>query len=447
MRWRQRVRHWLSILVVLTVLAAVLGLAWISRQPEHALFETLSTVPMVGALVDEVREPYLRQTQMPSASVGSDSENVKTADRTATTEWIGIGAQLYSEASRTSSRRSKTVRLAQYSVLQREDPWLEVLLPDGSTAWIDRSEPRDVTPPLGEAPRPPGPLNARPASPDRLAEALMQLQEPRELELNGYIAWTDLPESAATDALFASARKALAPLEARYEELYGLSPRGEPRETIVLFRTVESYRALQSQTSGIEGVLSAGHTSGGMIALAVDAREMWEVEATLVHEVCHLLNRRAIGPGLPPWLAEGLADHLAQLARTPSPELDDRFRLVEEQSISYRGPLAALRLLAARAEEGTLLALAALTQSEGAAFLDGTTAPLLYAQSAFFIDWLLDEPELQTGFRSFLAAIAEGGSVSSDALLAQLNRSWTDLDQQFGRWLVSRRDRALLAGR
>ncbi len=434
--------------VVLAAVSAVGLFAWMTRQPDHPVFERVASVPIVGGVFDEVRRPFLGRPALNTASKSQskDLAGVPEEPDGSDREWIGTGAHLYATPGR-GELLMTTTTLASYDVLERRGSWLQLVLPDGTSAWLNDAEPRDLTPPLGEAALPPGPLHSRPIDPAQFEIARAHLRgSARRVDLAGYSIWTDLPQSQKTRDLLDAARTSLSSIERTYTDLYGVVPVGVPRETVILYATYASYRALQSQTDGIAGTASAGHTSGGMAALAAAGRPPWEVEATLVHEIGHLLSRRAIGPGLQPWLTEGLADHLALLRGRPYPERDDRFRVVELEQIRYTGPLASLRLLAELAESGELLGLQQLTVLEQELFLNANRAPLLYAQSALWIDHLLQDPSTRVKFHAFLSGVARGEQATGHALREHLGGTWDELDARFRTWLVDRRDQTIAAG-
>lgn len=333
-----------------------------------------------------------------------------------------------------------TQRLANYRVRSRQDPWVEIERADGSTGWIDRSRPRDLTPPLGEAPEPPGPLRARPADEERLRlvrEAMGTAE--RRLEIAGYEVWTDVQ---GRDQMFDALRRQLRQAEASYETLYGRRPVGVPAESLALLVGVEDYLAVQEQVRGLEGVRgSLGHTVGGLAVVAVGGRSRDEVVSTALHEVGHLLNRRALGPSLPAWLSEGLAEHFSSLGpgllQHERPERAPRFRRVEGMAVFYSGPRASLRLLAERARTSRLPDLRDLLEMDSDRFVRGAEAPLRYAAASFFIDFLLRDEALGRRFRAFLESVASGGGVDAAALGEWLERDWALLDLQFNQWLVA----------
>ncbi|MGH2628331.1 MAG: hypothetical protein ACRDHY_16965 [Anaerolineales bacterium] len=234
-----------------------------------------------------------------------------------------------------------------------------------------------------------------------------------------------------------------AAFEDAYRGRYGLAPVGEPAETVVLFAGEAAYRAFQEREAQLAGLAASGHTVPGPVALFDGGRGRAEVAGTLVHELAHLLNRRAIGPALPSWLDEGIADDLA-LSR-----IDEAGRLApgtlggavvqEGHRRELFGAPAVLHRLAAGIEEERLRPLPELLDLDWGPFVAGAGARLHYAQASFWVRYLLDGEggALAPAFRAFLAGVAAGGSVAPEALRSRLSRSWEELEAGFRAWLLA----------
>ena len=295
-------------------------------------------------------------------------------------------------------------------------------------------------PPLGRAVVPPRPLPGLAPDPARLAAARALLPPPAvELAIGGYLLLTDI----ADPALLARAAVVVGNLEELYRERYGRSLVGAPREAIVLFAAEEEYRRFQAgdpRLAGLPG--STGFAGKGVVATYRAQRSDDEFLGTLVHELGHLLNRRALGPSLPSWLDEGIADDLGAsridrqgrlLPGSWSRTLDARGR-----EIRITGGEAALRDLAGlfgpdgsapgRLDLGTMLAL------DWEDFVAEQSAELHYAAAAAFIRMLLAAPARSALFRGWLAEVSDGASPAAEELRRRLGQPWEELEQQLALW-------------
>jgi hypothetical protein len=99
--------------------------------------------------------------------------------------------------------------------------------------------------------------------------------------------------------------------------------------------------------------------------------------------------------------------------------------------------LASLHRLEQERQAGRLLPLEELVALPWEDFVDPRRSQLHYAQSAFFLRFLLaQEWGHREDFRAFLDSVARGGPVSGNALLQHLGASWRTLDQEFASWLA-----------
>jgi len=312
-------------------------------------------------------------------------------------------------------------------------------------------------PPLGRAVVPPVPLPARSPDPLRLAQARAILagsfavgggtgggaggvgRSVGDRDLGGYLFLSDLEEPALVER----AGRLVDALEALYLERFGRRPVGVPGEAIVIFSAEEDYREFQAGDSRLAGLAgSTGLAAQGIVATYRGGRSEDELLGTLVHELAHLLNRRALGPSLPSWLDEGICDDLGAsritldgrlLPGTWSRNLDPR-----PGEVRISGGEAALRNLAAvygpdgsargRLDLGAILAL------EWEEFVAPQGAELHYAAAAAFIRMLLAAPARSAVFRGWLAQVSEGGSPAAEALRGALDRPWEELDHDLALW-------------
>jgi hypothetical protein len=176
------------------------------------------------------------------------------------------------------------------------------------------------------------------------------------------------------------------------------------------------------------------------------------VRSLLVHELVHLLDRRALGPRTPPWLEEGLAHSLASSRIEPSgrlepEELGGGVRVVDrrlagpdgdvEITVETTGGLAGLDRVIGALDRGALEPLALLTSLSWREMVDPEAREIRYAQSALFVRFLLDggRGRWRGGFRSYLAAVAAGDPGEPERLLGELDTDWAALEESFRKWL------------
>ena len=240
-------------------------------------------------------------------------------------------------------------------------------------------------------------------------------------------------------------------LEAVYVRRYGLDPVGVARGAIVLYAREADYRALQRSSSRLAQLTPTGHTSRGIVALYRGERTRLEVASTFVHELVHLVNRRALGPALPPWLDEGLAGDLGSshigLDGVIDPSRFGGQRLAWPTRIELVGPVAAIWGVGQRIEKGTQPPLREILARDWQHFVHGPAGRESYETSTLFFRFLLDPatplhtrggPPPGEALRAFLASVAQGRDPSADALRTRLGVPWSELEAAFRSWVVDR---------
>jgi hypothetical protein len=243
-------------------------------------------------------------------------------------------------------------------------------------------------------------------------------------------------------------------LPAAYRMRYGVDPGTVAREAVVIFSRERDYRAYLRTVSDGE-IRPQGHTSRGLAVIFVGTQNREEVSAILVHELTHLLNRRALKTLPCPWLEEGMGNDLAycRIAKSSGQlqlgSLGGRNVVIEhafyffggesrtDREVRLEGPIASLSLLQKRLEQqeaGPLEVLLSLRWNE---FTDTVDLRPRYDRSAFFVRYLLDsgDEDLADGFRTYLLSLANGGAAEPAALQASLGRSWDELEQGFEDWI------------
>lgn len=290
------------------------------------------------------------------------------------------------------------------------------------------------------------PVLALPADPGLLARAARQLGAGADdHRLGGYRLLTDTADAARIARWRAIAESA----ESAWTSRYGVAPIGVPAETIVLFARQAALRELQGVEPRLGALDANGFTLDGLVALAVEGLSEAELDATLQHELAHLLTRRSLGPALPAWLAEGLAEEfgLAPLAAGGRFDFTGVRGALTRDGNRYelRGGLAALDRLRRRAERDELLSLAELAAVSELDFSAGEAGIERYAAAFAWVRFLLAESARAERFRAFLASVAKG----EEPTLARLERTLgTSLDALGGplrAWLVPECERILRA--
>jgi hypothetical protein len=204
----------------------------------------------------------------------------------------------------------------------------------------------------------------------------------------------------------------------------------------VLFRRRASYDEFLRRTAG--PAAETGHFSRGVVALYREGRLLDDVRTTLVHELVHALGRRGLGPALPPWLDEGMADDLAEsrIGGTAgvAPGTVSGTTLRFGSFFEMHGGEASRELLRRQRERGGLLPLERLVAMDDAEFHAVRPAGLAYAEASFFIRFLL-AGELQAPFRRYLRDVASGAPPTAETLQAALRRPWKELDAGLAAWI------------
>jgi hypothetical protein len=230
-------------------------------------------------------------------------------------------------------------------------------------------------------------------------------------------------------------------IEETYRSRYGLTPLGKPAEAVVLFAREAEYKTFQDRDPLLAERAASGHSGYGIVALEDGGRLRLEVAATLVHELAHLLNRRALGPLLPSWLNEGIADDLAQSRLSAAGSLLPGTLAGARAKVGNRihifGAQAGLARLQQSIDAGVLPPIQQLLDLPWESFV-GSEEGLNYIHAAFWVRYLLDGEggALAPAFRAYLKGVGEGGPATPAALCEQLGRSWEELEAGFRKWVT-----------
>lgn len=451
-------RAWLFQSALMALALGFAGIVWLTYHPESALLDHASEWPVVGYWAQTLRDFYSPAKAPPGPGELSERSDPSSGSRRAPDpevvvlvpdrpvnappfEWFVKGTKIYEAPDPAAPVIHTLEGYARLGFRERQGAWASVRFNE-TDGWVLVS-PGNVSrePPLGRAPRPVVAIEGRPPDQRRLKRA-QELLGPaaRTLEAGPYPLATTVSDGNLLNLL----RRVAGRHEESYRRRYGLPLVGQARGTVVLFPDEASYRRFQDEEEGIAGLQSSGHASAGIAALytAGSGRPPTEVAATLVHELTHLVNRRAVGPALPPWLDEGLAGDLGGAQIRPDGLLEPgswRGEAVREAAlIRWTGALADLRLVEERRVAGRLLPLSRLLDLDSRTFVgDAGETPVRYAQSALFIRYLLDpDGDRRQPFQSFLGAVAKGASVQPEELLSRLGKSWQELDEGFHAWIA-----------
>ena len=405
-----------SWLLLLALLGGIGAAAWVSRHPDSPVLERATRWPLIGPLAERVRDSYRpAPPREPPAPPEPVVIWIHDAEPPAATRPAPVGT-----AEPVAPGEPASAAPAPVAPEPGDDPSGE--------------------PPLGRATELTLPLPGRPADPGRLERARGRLGAGAlERRAGPYRLVTDVADAT----LLARADRLASGLEALFAARYGLRAVGEARETIVLFADDAAYRAEQAADRELAPVAAAtGHAGHGLVLLYRGERHADEVLGTLAHELAHLLTRRAIGPALPPWLDEGIADDLgASRIDTAGNLLPDTFSRSErprDREVEISGGEAGLRRLVSALVAPDPPRVETLLARDWESFVAAPGAELAYAQATCLVRFLLAERELAGPFRGFLAAIAGGAPATPDALLRALGRSADELDRGLRAWVFQR---------
>lgn len=366
---------------------------------------------------------------------------------------IEAGTRLYTEPHLHAAAVTVVDVALPLPVLERQGDWVRVRFGERQ-GWAYLGEPPSEAPVPAQpevplAPEPPPPAEVRKPDPSRLARArALLVDEVPPVEIGPITIYTDVQKKRIQGISADVATN----LPAAYDQRYRLSLRREAEFAVVIFANEESYREFEKSVADLPEIGGKGHAGSGVAALVAGQRTPPEVAALLVHELAHLLNRRAFEGNLPPWLEEGIANDLAYcrldrrgrpqpstlggrsfVAEVPGPA--DRFgRHRFAGTFHLQGPLASLSLLKRSVAAGETTPLPELLDLTWREFVDPAGRELRYVQSTFLIRYLLDEIG-GTGFRDFLQHYQAGSSGRAEELLAALGVSWDELTAGYEGWI------------
>ncbi len=399
--WRPVWRAFTSALWIAFWIGIVALAMWLRWGPEDLVDHegVVEHVPIVGPVIGRLQEAFAEAVapETPEASVPAvDDPEPIVIYRTADGEtmrvpfdflyepreprpyfWVSAGTALRREPELDAELVVEFEAMTNLFVDERRGDWVRVRH-RGVEGWV--LEPtRGSTGFLGTRPEPVLPLPAaRPAAADIDRAVAVMSAPPERVDLAGYSLLSDADTSALVDRCAVP----LENLDDLFRDRMGLEPVGEAAEALLIFDWKASYEAFAHPTFPAQG----GHAGRGYAATWVQGRSVGEVCGTLIHEAAHLTSRRTIGPALPPWLGEGIAEYA-------------EWTLVAEPSSRPRS---------GNSPVGRFPGLESLVSLDVEAFRADSGAER-YAAAGYWVTYLLDGSELADGFRSFLSYLALGG--------------------------------------
>jgi hypothetical protein len=441
-------------LVVILVLVILGSLAWLTRDPRHPVLERVAEWPLIGPLAESFRRAY---QPPPAESPETESEpppEVVIVDRdvplppVAAIEsrrqervWVRAGTELR-EAPGPNSPVSETLSgIRTMQLVERRGDWRRVsrvgIEGSLSEGWVRATDLRQPSPEELWQPEPVLPLPASGATPETLSMARELMgQDARQLPCGPFRLLTD-----ARGEVVSRCPSLVGQLDGVYAQRTGLEPLGVAAETILLFASDGAYLVFRARISPQSRRPAFASPARGIVALAAGDRVPGQLQATLVHEAVHLLNRRFLGPALPSWLDEGLAEEMA-MARIDEagriiPDSLSRWEMGPEHRRLIGGGVIQLEALQARLRRGDLPTLESLVRLDRAEFQAEQAFQTHYSLSAFWVRYLLSDPPAlnSAGFQEYLAAVAGGTELDDALLMGSLEADWDELEAGFRVWL------------
>jgi hypothetical protein len=431
------------VLLLIGFLVLAGGLVYLAHHPQAEILDEAQSWPFIGSLATRFRDHYA--TPPPQMSPQGDAEEIYTVRRFVPVVppldegevWVLPGQPMRSKPSETSPTMFEFAAIANVRRLEKRGDWYRIWH-RGSEGWVYlKGYMENGEPPYGRDALPPGPLPPLPPDPEALQVARdLLIDGGRSVRLGPWELLTDSDD----DELIRHLAEAAEGLEDAYIRRFSREPLGTPLEVVVLYQDEAPYREVQNRSDSLLGLAATGHTSSGLSVFFVGDRSPQAVASTLVHELVHTINRRALGPALPPWLDEGLAEDLATSQFGPGGPMAGTLG-GERRSQGHRavtsGGLASLWQLRELTRSGRLPSMREVLELDWVSFVRPEKGSLHYGLANFWVRFLLDEDEgrYAESFRTFLDTVAAGGPVSGEALRRQLGDSWMGLDARFALWI------------
>lgn len=414
-------------LVLLLGAALALWGAWLTGHPDSRSLEWVARWKPAAPWVERFRASFVRseppasEPRHPAAPevvvVPVAPEDYDARPRV----WVPEGLELHAEPDETAEVIRRQGATSNLVVVERRAEWYRVRGPGASAqeGWVHLTG-HDSGGARAAGTLPAAPLPAVAPDAETIAAALSRMNvEARRLPCGGYLLVTDADPSL----WHGLCERVVAPLDEAYERVLGIAPTGQPAEAIFLFAEPAAFRSFAVEVSGVQSGY-AGHARVARGYLALPVGPVGPTVRTLVHELTHLVNRRALGPALPRWLSEGTADLLGDEA-TPAGLGTVRGILGAEGEMQRLQAAYQARLV------GSVERLVGLGVGE----FDATVPSWDYEQSAFFVRYLLADASRAGAFRAYLRGLSTGAPYDPDDLRSLLGVDWGSLDRDFELWV------------
>ncbi len=227
--------------------------------------------------------------------------------------------------------------------------------------------------------------------------------EAREFESEHYVIATDIDAETAKrlarhmDAMYAEYQRRLA----------GFSESAEDRLRLWIFDRADDYVAFLAdcgiEARGTDGMFFDTAMRGGLATWRGD-RPVERLEQVLRHEGFHQFAWRRIGPTLPPWANEGLAEYFAEAI-----VIDGNLKTGQVNARRLRQARSAVRA-GRHVPFEQMLTLDNAAWAEAVAATDGGGA-LLYDQAWSMAHFLINaRPKLREAFAEYLSRLSHGAT-------------------------------------
>lgn len=389
--------------------------------------ETSSPEPADSVIVPAARITgrFTFETRAPRELQGLDGLPYKIREWT----WCLPGNRILTAPEAGAGEQALLSSMSYLPVLGRQEKWAQVMY-RGQKGWIDTAwEPphRRRKAGRGILRHRHEPVRASDSRRLNRARKILGMDRPSRT-LGAYTLYTDVEDEELLGFLYLAAGTA----EDAYFARYGRLPAGNPKRSAVLFAKREDYRRFTQGKGPLSGNES-GHAGSGVLAFFAEGRSAKTLARTLVHEIGHLLNTRALARGLPSWLSEGIASDLGALWVEGTP--DESNLHAEAFSFLRNGSDLGLLQLTSTQKIGKLPSVGVLMSLDSKTFY--SSPAYSYTHATGFLRYLLDSEDAGRGepFRAFLGKIAAGFHPTPALLLKQLDTDVDDLDRRFRAWL------------